>query len=87
MDESACVGMRRGQPKAEDERIRRLLGIDRLPRIGQRTTPGLVLETLRDIGNGNVEVRDVGERRLAIERDPRAKCTEYKVLNEISALV
>src|ERR1700684_2067138 len=78
MDESARVGMRRGQPEAEDNRIRRLLRIDRLPRIGQRTMPGLKFETLGNINNGHVEHRDVGERVSPLNAIPASNAPDTK---------
>src|SRR6266478_6149018 len=53
MHESARVGVWRREPEAQDDRIRRLPRIDRLPRIGERTAPGLAFETLGDVGRGH----------------------------------
>jgi hypothetical protein len=54
MDEAARVGVRLGQPEPQDDRIRGFPGIDRLPRIGQRTRPGLGLKTFGDAGGVHV---------------------------------
>src|ERR1700760_877666 len=83
MDEAACVGVRRCQPKPEDERFSRLLRIDWLPGIGERTTPGL-----RFKAGGNVAWGHAGLARCCvfrIERETRADFTAYKVLNVICA--
>src|SRR5271169_6272550 len=59
MDETARVGMRRGQPKSEDNRVWRLLRIDRLPGIGEGARPGLALETFGNTGSGHHNARGV----------------------------
>jgi hypothetical protein len=53
MREPATIGVRLGKPEPEDDRVRRLSRIDRLPWIGERTGPGLAFETFGDIGGGH----------------------------------
>jgi len=78
MGEATRIGVRLGETKAQNDRIRCLPGVDRLPRIGQRTGPGLPFETVGDI---EVAHATISRRKMpfVIERDRGANCTAYKV--------